>query len=129
MSFKSEKCVKIVNELGQPGQLGQPVQRRGSVATHSVMSMGQGGGGPPGRDSFSPVSVNRASSVQLSQHDAMMQQQMFQQQQQQMQQMQRVAMEQQMLHEQQMIQEQQLLQECVFIVVITIDKHFFVVTK
>merc|ERR1712241_1155654 len=69
--------------------------------------MGQGG--PPGRDSFSPVSVNRASSVQLSQHDAMMQQQMFQQQQ--MQQMQRAAMEQQMLHEQQMIQEQQMLQQ------------------
>ena len=61
----------------------------------------------PGRDSFSPVSVNRAPSVQLSQHDAIMQQQMFQQQQQQMQQMQRAAMEQQML-------EQQMLQECVF---------------
>ena len=67
---------------------------------------------PTGRDSFSPVSVNRAPSVQLSQHDAqMIQQQMFQQQQQQaqMQQqaMQRAALEQQMM-------EQQMMQECVF---------------
>ena len=78
-------------------------------------------GAPTGRDSFSPVtSVNRAPSVQLSQHDAqMIQQQMFQQQQQQqqaqMQQqqqaMQRAALEQQMM-------EQQMMQECVFTLIL-----------
>ena len=45
--------------------------------------------------------------VQLSQHDAMMQQQMFQQQQMQQQAMQRAALEQQMM-------EQQMMQECVW---------------
>ena len=79
-------------------------------------------GAPTGRDSFSPVtSVNRAPSVQLSQHDAqMIQQQMFQQQQQQQQQaqmqqqqqaMQRAALEQQMM-------EQQMMQECVFTLIL-----------
>ena len=78
-------------------------------------------GAPTGRDSFSPVtSVNRAPSVQLSQHDAqMIQQQMFQHQQQQqqaqMQQqqqaMQRAALEQQMM-------EQQMMQECVFTLIL-----------
>lgn len=77
--------------------------------------------GATGRDSFSPVtSVNRAPSVQLSQHDAqMIQQQMFQQQQQQqqaqMQQqqaMQRAALEQQMM-------EQQMMQECVFTLILS----------
>ena len=57
-----------------------------------MMSMSQA------RDSFSPSSVTRAPSVQMSQHDAaMMQQQMYQQQ------MQRAALEQQIM-EQQMLQ-------------------------